>query len=223
MLAMLSVAILWGWLDVAGILAICWGGLARVGEATAAYRRDLALPEDIGTECGADGSMILLAVMEPKTRFKAARHQCLKIDQPQFVRLVRLAFQDLCPSGATLRARFQKLLSAVGIPPNAVANVKDFDLASLRAGGATWLMGATESPDFVRRRGRWITTKVREIYIQEVAAMMFLPRLSPEQRQHIFCWANVFDEALEYAALCKDLRVPPRSWLFLLQQGVLHA
>ena len=98
--------------------------------------------------------MILLAVMEPKTRFKAARHQCLKIDQPQFVRLVRLAFQDLCPSGATLRARFQKLLLAVGIPPNAVANVKDFDLASLRAGGATWLMGATESPDFVRRWGR---------------------------------------------------------------------
>ena len=66
LLAMLSISMVWGWLDVAGILAICWGGLARVGEAIAAYRRDLVLPEDIGTECGADGSMILLAVMEPR-------------------------------------------------------------------------------------------------------------------------------------------------------------
>ncbi|CAE7206504.1 mok12, partial [Symbiodinium necroappetens] len=228
--AMLSVSMLWGWMDVAGILAICWGGLARVGEATAARRKDLVLPEDVGTECGADGSMVLMAVMEPKTRFKAARHQCVKVDQPQLVRLVRLAFHGLLPdeklwprSGAALRARFQKLLAALGLYPNSVPNVKGFDLASLRAGGATWLMACLESPDVVRRRGRWVSAKVMEIYIQEVSAMMFLPRLGPEQRRCIFNWANVFDEVLDYVAWCQTLAVPARSWLFLLQQGVLHA
>ena len=196
----------------------------------AAKRRDLVLPEDVGSECGADGSMILMAVMEPKTRFKAARHQCVKVDQPQLVKLIRAAFCHLKPdeklwprSGATLRARFQKLLTALGIPANAVANVRDFDLASLRAGGATWLMGSSESPDLVRRRGRWVTLRVMEIYIQEVAAMMFLPRLEPELRQHIFSWANVFDEALDYVAWCQVLGISPKAWLFLLQQGVLHA
>ncbi|CAE7365687.1 mok12, partial [Symbiodinium necroappetens] len=227
---LLSISLLWGWFDVAGILAICWGGLARVGEAMAAKRRDLVLPDDVGAECGADGSMILMAVMEPKTRFKAARHQCVKVDQPQLVKLIRTAFyhlkadEKLWPrSGATLRARFQKLLAALGIPTNAVANVRDFDLASLRAGGATWLMGSSESPDLVRRRGRWVTLRVMEIYIQEVAAMMFLPRLEPELRQHIFSWANVFDEALDYVAWCQALSILPKAWLFLLQQGVLHA
>ena len=230
LMGLLSIAMLWGWMDVAGILAICWGGLARVGEAMAARRRDLVLPEDVGEECGADGSMILMAVMEPKTRFKAARHQCLKVDQPQLVRLIRQAFQHLGAdeklwpkSGATLRARFQKLLTAIGIRANAVANVRDFDLASLRAGGATWLMGSSESPGLVRRRGRWVTLRVMEIYVQEVAAMMYLPRLEPELRQHIFDWANVFDEALDYVSWCQALGILPKAWLFLLQQGALHA
>ncbi|CAE7243857.1 mok12 [Symbiodinium necroappetens] len=214
----------------AGILAICWGGLARVGEAMAARRRDLVLPDDVGVDCGADGSMILMAVMEPKTRFKAARHQCVKVDQPQLVKLIRCAFQRLRAdeklwprSGATLRARFQKLLSALGIPPNAVAGVRDFDIASLRAGGATWLMGSTESPELVRRRGRWVTAKVMEIYIQEMAAMMFLPRLEPELRENIFNWANVFDEAFEFVVWCQSLGLLPKYWLFLLQQGVIYA
>ena len=41
--AMLTVSITWGGVKVAAILALCWGGLARVGEVLAA-RRDLVLP-----------------------------------------------------------------------------------------------------------------------------------------------------------------------------------
>eukprot|EP00439_Symbiodinium_sp_Y106_P028449 s4113_g3.t1 len=164
--------------------------------------------------------------------FKAARHQCLKIDQPQLVKLVRLAFQDLRPeerlwqrSGSTLRARFQKLLAALGIPPHAVANVKDFDLASLRAGGATWLMthGRYREPRLCEKEGQVDHHEGHGDLHPGGRSHDVPPRLSPERRQHIFGWTNAFDEVFEYVVWCKGLRVPSRSSLFLLQQGVFHA
>ena len=198
---MLTVALLWGWDDVAGILALCWGGLARVGEAMAAKRRDLVLPQDVGKECTWGTKQIFMAILEPKTRFRAAKHQSLKVDQPDLVELIIFCLEALGPadrlwprSGSTLRARFCKLLTAVGLPEKAVP-----ELGSLRAGGAAWLMLTTESPDYVRRRGRWITTKVMEIYIQEVSSFMYLPKLPEDVRATIFEWANGFKEAFSFA------------------------
>ena len=91
--AMLTVAITWGWTRVVAILAICWGGLARVGEVLAARRKDLVLPLDIGEQT----QQLFLSLNELKTRFRAARHQCLKLDQCQLVRLVVLTYQATPP------------------------------------------------------------------------------------------------------------------------------
>ena len=71
----MTVCYVWGWDDVAGLLAICWGGLARVG----------VLPADVGLEALAGVQQVFLSVLEAKTRFNAARRKCLKIDQPQLV------------------------------------------------------------------------------------------------------------------------------------------
>ncbi|CAE7889207.1 mok12, partial [Symbiodinium necroappetens] len=230
LLALLSIALLWGWDDVAGILALCWGGLARVGEAMAARRCDLVLPEDVGKECGWGSYQVFMSILEPKTRFKSAKHQCLKVDQPDLVAIVIFAFEKLSPgerlwsrSGSTLRNRFRKLLLAAGLQERAVPELKDFDLASLRAGGATWLMLTTESPDYVRRRGRWITTKVMEIYIQEVSSLMYLPRLPAETRAGLFAWANGFHEAFAFALWCRKLSIQPHLRLSLLKQGLYNA
>ena len=69
--------------------------------------------------CGAS-SAVHISDMEPKTRYRAARHQCLKIDQPQLVQVIELAFRSLRPedklwtmSGSTLSARFDKILGAL--------------------------------------------------------------------------------------------------------------
>ncbi|CAE7245551.1 icmt-1 [Symbiodinium sp. CCMP2592] len=74
--AMLSIALAWGWVTVAGAIAIGWGGLARIGKVLAAKRSHLVLPADVGFTSAA----VHLSVMEPKTRYRAARHQCIKID-----------------------------------------------------------------------------------------------------------------------------------------------
>ncbi|OLQ05070.1 hypothetical protein AK812_SmicGene11814 [Symbiodinium microadriaticum] len=84
LLALVTAALLWGWVDVAGVLALAWGGLARIGEIFAAFRCDLVLPSDIQYTV----DYILLAVREPKTRNTAARHQALRLDQPQLIMVV---------------------------------------------------------------------------------------------------------------------------------------
>ncbi|CAE7692700.1 unnamed protein product, partial [Symbiodinium necroappetens] len=89
--AVLAAALCWGWPEVAGIVALSWGGLARIGEIFAAYRRDLVLPADVGEE----QENVLLSIREPKTRNTAARHQALKVDQPQLVQTIILAFSNL--------------------------------------------------------------------------------------------------------------------------------
>ena len=189
LLAILAAALCWGWLDVAGILALAWGGLARIGEVFAAVRRDLVLPVDIGEDSG----FILLSVKEPKTRNTAARHQALRVDQPQLVQVVTLAFERMIPSQklwplspSTFRNRFAKLIAALSLDNLEGTRIKPLDLGSLRAGGATWLLQTTEDGELVRRRGRWINTKVMEIYIQEVSSVFFLPRL-PKAAQGPAC------------------------------------
>ncbi|CAE7779878.1 unnamed protein product [Symbiodinium sp. CCMP2592] len=221
--ALISVALIYGWVDLAGVVCLCWGGLARVGEVLEATRSELVLPSDVGTS---DFKHILLSIREPKTRFKAARHQSLRVDQPQMLRVIIIAFGALDPaeklwrySGSTLRNRFKKLLFALKLPPGIVPGVRDFDLGSLRAGGATWLMEMTENPDYVRRRGRWITQKVMEIYIQEVAALTFLPLLPPAVKQHIFSWAGVFAAVVDKAELWHEFCLPPATWKFLTAHG----
>ena len=225
-IALVTVALLYGWTAAAGVIALCWGGLARVGEAVGARRADLVLPEDTGQDVG----FALLAVKEPKTRFKAARHQSLRVDQPQLLRVLQLAFSKLGPtdklwpySPSTMRSHFQKLLSAIGLKANAIPGLRDLDMGSLRAGGATWLMQCTENPDYVRRRGRWITTRVMEIYIQEISSITFLPRLDAELRSPIFTVANFFEEMLTTAERWQRWNYPTSTWHFLVCHGASDA
>ena len=87
-------------------LALTWGAILRVGEFRGATRKDLLLRGDTNFT----NSFALLALKEPKARFAAARHQCAKLDVPDLLRVVHLAFSRLHPlqrlwprSGQTLR------------------------------------------------------------------------------------------------------------------------
>ena len=118
-----------------------------------------------------------------------------------------------------MRTRFYKLLSAVGLTPGAAPAVRDLDLASVRGGGATWLMKATENAELVRRRGRCRTTKVKEIYVQEVEAAIYLPRLPQAVRAFIFELANAFPSIVQTASYWRPLAIPTSSWYLLYLRG----
>ena len=185
-LAMLSLSLSWGWTMVAGALGLMWGGLLRPGELLASKRSDLLLPMDTNYTNG----FALLAIEEPKTRYTAARHQCAKIDSDDILRVLELAYRQLRPheklwpfSGQLLRSRFRQLLSSLGLQ---TAGTRTLELSSLRPGAATWLLTVTENAELTRRRGRWISPKVMEIYVQETSAARFMVALTDRQRECVF-------------------------------------
>eukprot|EP00435_Cladocopium_sp_Y103_P061058 s614_g22.t1 len=197
LLAVLSVMLVWGWKREAACIAIAWGSLLRIGEVLQAVRKDLILPCDVAESI----SYILLRIKEPKTRFRAARHQAGKMEQPDLISVVQLGFARLKKneplwnlSGATLRHRLEKALAALDLPHRTGQKPKPLTLASLRGGGATWLITATESADLVKRRGRWASHRMMEIYLQEVSAATYLSELEDHVRSKVLAAMECFPE-----------------------------
>ena len=214
-LALITVSLMWGWTKEAGIIALCFGGILRAGEALKSLRRDLLLPAD----AFCSDNFCLLAIDEAKTRFSAARHQCAKIDAPDMIMVISLAFKKLLPnehlwpqSSQTFRNRFKTLLAVLDVPTSVVNGCRPLDPGSLRPGGATWLLQATENSELVRRRGRWTTTKVLEIYLQETACVRFLSGLSSSQRSKILSLAQIFPEVVQKASVMVDASIPSHTW-----------
>ena len=70
-------------------------------------------------------------------------------------------------------------------PTTKVNGKRPLDLASLRPGGATFLLFEAESPENVRRRGRWASSKVMDICIQEVMYTTFTEQLPRDAKLRI--------------------------------------
>ena len=222
LLAALVTSLVWGWPRVAGILALSWGGLLRIGEAFAARRADLLLPSDVKNTC----DYALLSVGEPKTRYKAARHQAAKIDQPDLLRVISLAFgsltfsQKLWPqSSSTFRSRFQLIMQRLDIAVLPFDRSRKLDLGSLRAGGATWLLSVSEDAELVRRRGRWLNHRTMEIYIQEVSSLQFVHRLPAATQSKLFSLVQAFEEVVGRAESLALLQTPTSAWFFQFTVG----
>lgn len=218
LIALLATSLLWGWTRVAGCLALAFGAILRPGEVCAALRHQLLLPGDVfGTmQCA------YLSIMEPKTRFTAAKHQTAKLDAPDLLAVVEMAFerlekdQKLWPySSQTLRVRFRSLLQSLGLPTGVVENRRPLDLGSLRAGGATWLLNVSENPDLTRRRGRWLNHKTMEIYVQEASSVLYLSTISKPARDKVFLLVRAFPLILQKVLQWHHANIQPSVWPFL--------
>ena len=120
-------------------------------------------------------------------------------------------------SAATLRKRFRALLNAVGLPTEKAKGVLPFSLGSLRPGGATHLLNACENSELVRRRGRWLSTRVMEIYLQEVQVATFVRKLDPIVRGRLEAFSLAFSDVLQKVSFFLNTGVPPKTWLWLLR------
>ena len=221
LLASLTVSLLWGWPRVAGILGLTWAGICRIGEVLLATRADLVLPTDISP----GSRFLLLRIRDPKTRGRCARHQASRVDYEDIVALVSAVFKDLPRdqhlwhlSASTLPKRFAAIIGALGLPVQKVGEQRPFDLGSLRPGGATHLLYLCEDAELVRRRGRWVSAKTCEIYLQEVLVATYVNRLSDDARRMIERYAAGFPEVLAKAVHFIKLGLPQKIWPFLFQQ-----
>ena len=219
--AFLATALSWGWSREAAVFALAWGALLRIGEVLQARRCDLVMPCDVEDTI----DHILLRIWEPKTRFRAARHQCGKLEQPDLIEVIKLGFQGLGSqdklwpfSGATLRLRFAKIAGRLQLPTVVGMTPKPLSLASFRPGGATHLITQTECVELVRRRGRWISNKVMECYLQEVTSTTYLNEVSPACRRIILDSFAVFPLLLKNVINFKQCKIPEHQWFLLLSK-----
>ena len=213
LLAVMTACLMWGWLTEAAIFGLAWCGLLRIGEALEANRADLIL----GT------AFALLQVRTPKTRGRAARHQAVRIDPVDIMQLLGMAFSGLPSevrlwpmSSGTLRRRLQAVLRRLGLGTDKRAA---FDLASFRPRGATWMLHLTENSELVRRRGRWMSLRVMEVYLQEVVATTYLPRLEQRARDLIDTLAADFPRVLQRCSFLLASRIPFNAWFYMLADG----
>jgi len=221
LVALISAAWYWGWEREAAVFALAWGALLRIGEVVEALRADLILPSDVSYT----NSFALLRILEPKTRFRAARHQAGKLEHADLLYVVQIGFGKLKPwerlwplSSSTLRSRLSKLLTKLGLPSKPQDSPKPMTLASFRPGGATHLMNLTESAELVRRRGRWASFRIMEIYLQEVSASTYLNLVAPQAKQNVLLACAVFPVIFKQVMKFSASKIPPSAWFFLLTQ-----
>ena len=164
---------------------------------------------------------MLVKIDEPKTRGRAAKHQAAKLEPSDLVSVVSLAFESLPKTlrlwphpNQTLRKRFNTVLERLQIP-TARGPSRPLDLGSLRPGGATFLLQFTEDSELVRRRGRWVSHRVMEIYLQVVAASTFVADLSEAARRKVLYLAQSFLGILKQVQLWSKLNIPSQCWSFL--------
>eukprot|EP00435_Cladocopium_sp_Y103_P020656 s317_g5.t1 len=224
LLAMVTIGLMWGWTEVSGCIALGWGALLRAGEILAARRQDLLLPRDV------EGTIkfALLAINEPKTRHTGPKHQAAKLDVPDLLAVTDLAFGSKAEgaklwekSGQTLRLRFKEILRELCLPVSKFNGMKPLDLGSLRAGGATWHLQTTEDGEYCRRKGRWATQKIMEVYVQETTALLYLKRIPDEGRNKVLAVANLFPTVLARSQTLLSARVPKEVWYTLhMKEGL---
>ena len=217
---MIAICLMWGWVPLAGAIAMMWGALLRPGELINAIKQQLTLPSDLEETI----SFGILSITEPKTRFSAARHQAARLDIPDLLEVVELAYggmenaQRLWPfSGQTMRLRFKDVLRALDLPVERRNGLKPLDLGSLRAGGATWILQATESGELVRRRGRWVSQKVMDLYIQEVSSLQYLNHLPLAVKSKVMAFARAFPDVVSKAKTLHSCNVDLRAWHILFK------
>ena len=114
--------------------------------------------------------------------------------------------QALAGYGGGLPRQVEQGIPGLGYPFHGSVGVTP---ASLRGGGASHLYETTEDSELVRHRGRWASSKMCEIYIQEVGGHQFFANLGPHIRTLVAHRAAQVGEATRRSLLLLQEEVPP--------------
>ena len=187
--AMVVAAISMSWLNMATSLLVSFFALLRPAELYGLAREDVLTEQEHHM-----GPFLLVRVKQPKSRWRGAKQQYVRLDEPRVVvgltkLLSRLPVQALIwPMSPSRFATRLKRLSQV-----VVGNSFGVLPSSLRTGGATWFFQASE--EHLQRllwRGRWRDARVLGSYIQEVTAAMLNARLGDDDARRVASLAAYF-------------------------------
>jgi len=201
--AMVSVALIWGWLPLGALIALAFEGALRPGDVLGLERRDLRFPNERGG--GSRDTFIVLRHSKTAQTY-GARYQHVRVSCPGVRALLWAAFGDWATHAAlfqrhgtpsqrehALAWRFERLCQALDVP---YGELRGVTFSGLRAGGTTAMFEATGDLALVRWRGRWDNMRTLEHYVQELPYWDFFPRLPAATRARVFALARLLPALL---------------------------
>ena len=164
LLAMVTLAKSWNWDRVAVSLLLGFYGLLRPGEILGLRRAHLGLPSDAS---GLTEFSVTVAIVRPKTRYRAARMQAVVIRERVVVEACESILRSLLPREFVLPMEsrvftmyFDHLVRALSCPP------LPYSPGSLRGGGALAFLRCHRGDlTALLFQGRWDSVKTLSHYI----------------------------------------------------------
>ena len=77
----------------------------------------------------------------------------------------------------------------------------------------------SEDAEILRRRGRWLSSRIMEIYVQEITSLRFLPAQSERTKLCIYTAMQCFHDILNEATFLIKIKVPVQHWYVLFASG----
>ncbi|CAE7563489.1 unnamed protein product [Symbiodinium natans] len=195
--ALVVTALLWRWPRMAALLVLGFFGLLRPSELIGLRRQDLALPGDHFEE-----DVLYIRVPHPKTRFRAATSQHVRVEFPGVATWITLVVGTTPMWRRIWNGSWASFKLRFGALQTEVLGAVTFLPSSLRPGGATFLFRYWDE-DLTRLqwRGRWKSFRMLETYVQELGATEVLVRFSPGVRCRVGSLGGCFMNIL---AACRD-------------------
>jgi hypothetical protein len=73
-----------------------------------------------------------------------------------------------------------------------------------------------EDAELTRRRGRWLSARTMEIYLQESSATLFFPQQPAATKERIMQAAQTFTNMLQKVKLFRQNHIPTAAWYLLV-------
>lgn len=191
--AMVVMALQWSWHRVAAVILLSFHACTRPGEVLNAFRRDVVLPIDIGTEAG---SPCYLRILKPKPgRRGMGRTQHAKVRDSLASFLLGRILGQLRPeervfpgSGGAFRTRWDYLLLKLKVPSDC-----NFTPGCLRAGGTVNLYQQGVPIVDILWALRLKNLETLQHYLQEISTQVTMIDLPNETKTLIHGFAFMFD------------------------------
>ena len=191
--ALVSLGCNFGWRRWAGVVLMCFYGIARVGEVLQCRRKHLLLRDDVLVSSQSHAAFVVLESSKTSRR-RGPRVQHLKIADTHVVWLLgrifgRLSRDDFLfgASPSAFRSRWDYFMQLLGVPKRSLLTP-----GGLRGGGAVEAYRTGTSIAEIQWRMRLKQQSTLESYLQEVAAMSALTELPSSPRESMQCCASLF-------------------------------
>eukprot|EP00438_Fugacium_kawagutii_P036295 Skav217416 [mRNA] locus=scaffold2674:455612:458842:- [translate_table: standard] len=171
------------WYVMAALVAVAFYGLLRPGELFGLTSNDVSLPQSLSLAA----PFAVIRLKRPKNARQMGLQQFAELRHPDAINWLAWVLHTKSEKDAALwpssPSRFRVMFKHV-CKKMMVTNMK-LSPASLRAGGATWMLDEGVEVSKIRFQGRWSNLRSLEHYLQVARAQQLALAITPRVTDHL--------------------------------------